>query len=174
MRKLWAAGAAMLVCLALGGLPAVGQDEAEPSTSPAVSLAPAAMEAAVVTGTEICGVSECQELLSDPRVNGRGYVRMQFDCHVEPAGSPTRPGCVLYGTFTIRGPDGAWQGPWSGLWDPSLEKVSLLVHLEGTGAYEGWAFVAHYLDTGYGSADVNGVIFEGSPPPMRLLSAASE
>ncbi len=31
MRKMWAAGAAVLVCLTLGGLPVAGQDESEPT-----------------------------------------------------------------------------------------------------------------------------------------------
>ena len=31
MRRLWAAGAAMVVCLALGGLPALAQDGADPA-----------------------------------------------------------------------------------------------------------------------------------------------
>ena len=33
MRKLWAASAALLVCLALGGMPVLGQDETEPSSA---------------------------------------------------------------------------------------------------------------------------------------------
>ena len=31
MRRMWAAGAAMVMCLALGGLPALAQDETEPA-----------------------------------------------------------------------------------------------------------------------------------------------
>jgi hypothetical protein len=43
-----------------------------------------------------------------------------------------------------------------------------LVLLEGTDAFEGWTFIAHYLERGYGSADVNGVIYRGRPPRMEL------
>jgi hypothetical protein len=54
MRKLWAAGAAILVCLALGGVPVLAQS---PATSP-VQMTPA-----MVTGTSDCsgpGGNPCQ------------------------------------------------------------------------------------------------------------------
>ena len=43
MRRMWAAGAAIVVCLALGGAPAVGQEASAPAPGPAL-----------VTGTETC------------------------------------------------------------------------------------------------------------------------
>jgi hypothetical protein len=35
---------------------------------------------------------------------------------------------------------------------------------DGSGDYEGWAFVATYLEKGDGHPEVNGVIYRGDPP----------
>jgi hypothetical protein len=159
---MWAAGAIVVSCLAFSGLPALAQDETGPSAGPTNSETPAPMVPAVVTGEEYCyGPTRCDSRLSDPRVSGEAVATFHEACYV--LGS----GCVYWGTYTIQGPDGTWSGPWSGLWEPSVGKAAFLVTAKGTGAYEGWTYMAYYLDpfTG-GPATVDGVIYRGDPPPM--------
>jgi hypothetical protein len=153
---MWAAGAALLVCLALGGTPVVGQDKTE-------------MRTALVTGTEHCGDLEpipgahvtCDQRLSDPRVTGMGYVTFLGEA---PVGLE-----LSWGTFTLKGPDGDWVGPWTGVWDLGLEKAVFLITTEGTDAYEGWAFVGTWLDAMDGQlAQVSSVIYRGRAPWMGM------
>jgi hypothetical protein len=85
MRRMWAAGAAIVLCLALGGIPVVAQS---PSPAPA--------RLALVTGTMDCfsmgtytetsqnGATHghlpdvsCSTRMSDPRVSGQ--VRLDLD-----------------------------------------------------------------------------------------------
>lgn len=44
--------------------------------------------------------------------------------------------------------------------------------LEGTGAHEGWTFVAHIVTDLSNPAMVNGLIYEGPPPPWGPIPAA--
>ena len=111
MRRMWAASAAMLVCLVLGGMPALAQ---KASNSPTVSPV-------VVSGTWGCTktdpgtrgtsdglmwggtgardqVLECDLALSDPRVIGPTTITFNDDCF----GAE----CIFWGTLVIEGPDG--------------------------------------------------------------------
>ena len=172
MRRTWAAVAATLCCLMFAGVPVVAQEGSEPPADPpAPSIAPP--EAAYVTGKSYCSNFRCTEDLSDPRVSGEGRLSLGSRCWVgDLRNQPyavNQPGCTSEGTMTIVGPDGRWIGPWAGLWDDSLRANSTFVMLVGTGAYEGWTFIAHILD-----ADVNGVIYRGRPPRMQPPEAAGE
>jgi hypothetical protein len=154
MRRLWAAGAAIVMCLALGGLPVAGQEEA-PATGPVV-----------FTGTTTCGVTDPQEwATSDPRVTG--------PCALVPTtwGGPDTiniPGAV--GRYTVNGPDGDWTGSWLLIHEYPMVARNLMV-LEGTGAYEGWAVLA-WAGTPDGwqepdPFDLQGIIYEGSAPTLQ-------
>lgn len=177
MRSIWVAGMALLCCLVVAAMPVVAQEE--PTAAPDFPAASADLpEASYVTGSSRCINFNCTKDLSDPRVSGEGRFSIGSRCWVgdlrnEPY-ARNEPGCTSEGTMTIVGPEGRWRGPWAGLWDESLGRNSLMVFLEGTDAYEGWTFVAHYLDTGYGSADVNGVIYRGRPPRMERPVSADE
>lgn len=76
-------------------------------------------------------------------------------------------GCIYWGTAEIDGPDGTWTGPWSGMDDAVLGLASFHVDFEGTGAYEGWSFLAHWQDSGSGEAEFSGLIYEGHRPPWE-------
>ena len=96
MRRLWAAGAVIILCLALGGVPVVGQQETEPAASPAASLTPAPMVPAIVTGEIECfNRANCEERMSDPRVNGVSNPRIIREIDV-----PGTDGYVIWGTVT--------------------------------------------------------------------------
>jgi hypothetical protein len=157
-----AAGAVIVVCTVLGGAPAFAQ-------SPDASAVPASPGPAQVTGQEVCGGGTvCDEQLSDPRVTGKGIVDMDVQC---PAGDT---GCVAQGTFTLEGPDGDWVGPFVGTFEATTAKAAFLVTTEGTDAYEGWSFVAVFLDPLNGEpASVSGVIYEGSAPRMEWPTPAA-
>ena len=169
-----------LACVATLALPTelagtvLAQD---PSTAPseAPTMSP---ESALVTGTERCtsgdlstsdedGVTrghiplfECTNEASDPRVSGPSQGEFFMACY---------PGtsCIYWGTYEIDGPDGTWVGPWSGTADLALGVASYLLLLEGTGAYEGWSFVANWKDSMAGTSQFSGLIYPGPVPPWE-------
>jgi hypothetical protein len=167
MRRMWAAGAAIVVCLALGGVPVLAQSPSAPA------------QAAWVTGTQTCttldqgtsatvdGVSQvraqtqsCTHTMTDPRVSGEVTVTLNTD-HRGPAGM------TFWGTEEIVGTDGTWRGSFSGVVDPQGVVGGFGIY-EGTGAYAGWTYINHAY--GDGSAPtLDGTIFQGPPPPYGPL-----
>ena len=159
MRRLWAAGAAMLVCLALSGLPAAGQ-EASPAT-PTVGGGAASTAVLIhieepewVTYPDEAGTTsdangvrqlrgfgrDCRYDDADPRFSSWSDIVHNADCY---SPGEDRSKCVVWGNERIPGPDGAWVGTYRG---GSIGPVrNSFEVLEGTGAYEGWTFV-RYLD----------------------------
>ncbi len=160
MRRLWAAAAAVLMCLALG-LPALAQ---EGSGGPPTTVEPPTMpmDEVVFTGEATCGVGPTEEwLTSDPRVTGPCLIT-----HIR-WGSMI-PGAV--GDYTVNGPEGDWTGTWS-LMSTSPTVARNLMVLEGTEAYEGWAVWA-WAATPDGwqdgdPFDLEGVIYEGLAPSLQ-------
>ena len=188
MRGMWAAGAAMVMCLAFGGLPAAGQGESPSPEPTAVYDASTAVnihieEAECVTGdqgatTYANGVKQlrgwtrhCRYDGADPRLSGWSDIVLNADCYA--AGSD----CVRWGTERIPGPDGDWVGSYLGVGftgDAGGARGNMVV-LEGTGAYEGWTIV-WYVDMAGGEEWViDGLIYQGPPPPVPPLpSPATE
>jgi hypothetical protein len=174
MRRLWAAGAATMVCLALGGVPALAQEESPPA-SPSASPVPVAMAPAVFTGED----TGSSLVASDPRVSGT--YSTTWDAQVEiPYGSAGagQGGMVAWGNLTVNGPDGDWIGRWAvtaGYDFPTPSRIIAL--LEGTQAYEGWAAVAWvttpegWIPWMGGSQELEGVIYQGEAPEMALPGA---
>ncbi len=187
MRRLWAAGAAIVVCLALGGLPEAGQ---EASAAPQSAGADAGSTAVLIhieepecvmdeagTTTDANGVRQlrgftrhCRYDSADPRLSGWSDIVHNVDCY-----SPDSSKCVMWGTERIPGPDGDWVGTYRGGSIGSVRNDFEV--LEGTGAYDGWTFV-RYLDmAALGGEEwvIDGLIYEGPPPPVPPLpSPASE
>ena len=154
----------------LGGL-AVAQtaEDADPDAADSV------MTPELVTGTERCVSSnytwrregdaereyltfECTNEASDPRVSGPAHGDFNTACY--------QPGCVFWGDYEIDGTDGTWSGTWRGTDDALLDLWSFMVALDGTGAYEGWSFLAHWQDGGTGMAEFSGMIYPGPLPPF--------
>jgi hypothetical protein len=179
MRTLRLSLVGTVILVLLGGLAGVALAQDEP------------MEPALVTGTEICtgGAIEttqmedytllhatgpeghCTITASDPRVSGPSTEGDMWDaCFLMgPDDPPFYPsGCIYWGDYGIEGPDGSWVGTWTGVDDPALGKASYLILLEGTGAYEGWSFVVHWLDPFTGAPlTFSGLIYEGPLPPWE-------
>ena len=153
MRKLWAASAAMLVCMLLVGLSAVAQEESK-SPAAVMSAGPA-----TVTGEINCLVPCDFHRLSDPRVAGDATYQIRGTWDGDHAAT---------GTITLKGPDGDWIGP--GIWvlDEDLDAWVMIWTLEGTGDYEGWAFVYTTTEPGTGEyLPLHGYIYEGAAPRME-------
>jgi hypothetical protein len=180
MKRMWAAGAAVLLCLALG-VPALAQEPSEsPGASPVMPTGPALVE-----GTMTCqGPGDtrtygegwfrgnqsltCHTDLDDPRVAGPGTLGWNYVCY--PAANN---GCIYWGDVEIDGPGGTWSGSYSGvddqaLWDAGTGGAEMLFELSGSGDYEGWSFVFHVSTRLTATASANGFIYEGALPPWPL------
>jgi hypothetical protein len=192
MRKLWAAGAAIVMCLALGGMPVAAQVSPGPAYEqplPLVTVGTSGPCTTIDRGTR--GTSdglvrlatgardqtfECEMAISDPRVSGTATGTFNDDCF---AGGPRGFECVFWGTQTIEGPDGSWDCTYSGTGDPMGGNDGLILHVcAGTGGYDGLTFMAQEVvsfedpaDLGDGTS-IHGVLYEGPPPPP--LEPASE
>lgn len=147
MRRMWAAGAAILVCLALGGLPAMAQSDA-----------------VRVTTTVDCdfSTSTCSYTASDPRVSGAGSIVLSGFVKVGVNS------VVSWSDATIEGPEGDWTGRHY-VFEPSPGVIDVLMVLAGEGAYEGWS----YIVPGVESDDASGVIYQGDLPPVGPLTSAA-
>ena len=158
---------ALATSLVLGGLStvALGNTEVSIASAPPPSASP--MRPALVRGGWFClSHGWCEARLSDSRVNDAGPT---LDVAVSSHGDG-----LVTGTFTLPGPDGDWVGPVAVTWDDRLGGAELFTGagrvlgvagvftLQGTAAYEGWAFVGAWSDPLTGEPTrVNGVIYEG-------------
>ena len=167
MRRLWAASAAIVVCLTLGGLPVAGQDESQskgavwvtgPATQAPCEVGDVEMviEDGPVTGHRGLSIS-CTDDLGDARLSGPSVKLYNDDCY---AGA----GCVYWGTQELTGPDGTWTGTFNGTTDPQGSGGSYQV-LVGTGGYEGLTYVGLAIGQFGEPPRVFGRIYEGDPPP---------
>ena len=158
MRRQWVAGAAIVVSLALCGMPAVAQD----AQYPAVAM----------TGTQACEAApgdepvwNCTYTASDPRVAGTGTIR--FAAAVSEPGSETP--IMWWIDSTLDGPEGTWSGHHYVFTDESGTAHALLM-LTGAGAYEGWQYVASGTDPeADGNHDLVGLLYEGEAPSFGPL-----
>jgi hypothetical protein len=168
MRRMWAAGAAIVMCLALGGVPVAGQESSE---SPAPTMP---TDEVVFTGTATCGLDDPEEwVTSDPRVSGPCSIA------VKSWGGPHTvdiPGAVGY--YKVNGPEGDWTGTWMLIGVCCDPPARNFMALEGTGAYEGWAVLA-WAGTPDGwqmpdPFDLQGIIYKGSAPSLQWPETSTE
>ena len=154
MRRLWAAGAAIVLCLALGETQLVAQTPSQ------------------LRGTETTADQECGNLLakdivctwvaSDPRLTGtltHSWVMIPGD-----------PG-VGWAPATLEGPEGDWTGHLYVTW---TDPARLFVFLSGDGDYAGWQYMASTIDDGerMASSQWVGMVYEGEPPPFGPVEPA--
>lgn len=119
-----------------------------------------------VEGREInggCAESEChsRQEMSDPRVSGELDIQLDLGCSIETI-------CWMGGDLTITNDDGGWDGRWVGFIgeDGSTGRShDIMQWFEGTGAYEGWSYVAVLTDLERPITDVRGVLYRGDLPP---------
>ena len=177
MRSMWVAGAAIVVCLLLGGATTAAQ-------SPGAGQSPAAWT--VVTGTSDCSLTTagtapspppyvlanqvvtCADVSSDPRVTGTSVVALNVEGW-DPAQGHS---AFTWTDVTLKGPDGTWTGHGYGIYD-GAGVVHLVTCMAGSGRYDGLTYAySATIPAGSAHLDIIGLIQPGSPPPgFPLLSS---
>ena len=158
MQRLSAVGAAVIMCLALGGTQAAAQGTGGSG----------------VTVTQTCGdlgatPIVCTWTASDPRIDGT----MTHEWVIVDLGDEVN--WLGWADATVEGPEGNWTGRLYAVWgaEPAPQ---LFAVLSGDGAYEGWHYVASAIDDGPtpGDAPWFGVLYEGELPPYGPLEPSAE
>ena len=153
MRRLWAAGAAIVLGLAIGATPVAAQQTLLPGSPATVT-----QECENINATPIV----CAWAASDPRLTGaltHEWVGRAASFGWAPA--------------TLEGPEGDWTGHLYAVW---TEPAQLFVFLSGDGAYEGWQYAASTIDDGVkmGDSEWVGSMYKGEPPPFGPLVPPTE
>ena len=175
MCKLWAAGTAMLVCLALGGMPVAAQDDEDaPVWVKLVGQENCRMEGGA--GFDKGALAEvrevpiiCENTYSDPRLDGTQYLLYNEDCFESGI-------CVGWGNIELVGADGSWTGWWHEIDDDQTDgtdDTSFYLVLTGAGAHQGLTAILFSLHAWGEFPDQYGVVYRGDPPPgpEELLNA---
>ena len=165
MRTLRASLVGTVILALLGGLggAVVAQDEAEEPT------------AVRVTVTQQCsdvGHAGCDWTASDPRLPDTIAADMFTGfVEVEDAGASSMR--ASHGsTSSSEGPEGGWTGYVYALWG---EPTQNFLVLSGTGANEGWHYIASGTDPDTdGDFEWIGTLYEGELPPFPETAVAAE
>ena len=172
MRTMRAAGAAIVMCLAIGGMPALAQQG-----SPMPTPGPAAW----VTGTATCptvdlgdhstdadgvqhfrnGTFRCIKTTDDARVSG---TETTTTWSADWYGAPdlSKGEFVQWATVRLENDGGAWEGRLSGVGALPEPGDIITVWYTGTGGYAGLSYFEQL--TGSEPWKLQGVIFPGDPP----------
>ena len=101
--------------------------------------------------------------MSDPRISGLWVMTWNYDGLGSDTVGP------MWGTSRLENDGGAWEGTWSGVLYPP-DRDAEAGWFVGEGGYEGLTYYS--LSTGAdGAATVEGLIFEGDPPPIFAKQA---
>jgi hypothetical protein len=178
----------MVVCLSLGAMPALAQEESPPPFYEGVFVEAVpgggnvdirgydrwledGLIYARATGIEGAGS------YSDPRLNGTWRTAEYHDACFTTTGEVYGPSnCIFWSQPVVTDDDGTWSGH-----ETCLDIVQNTVRrcmgiYEGGGAYEGLSYIETYewnQDTGQ-TTDLHGIIYEGPPPPWEVPSPPSE
>ena len=171
MRRLATTGAAVLMCLVLGGTPALAQEAPAGVTNVTGTVVcdefvPKIWNETAFGGYERDDAAWCESATSDPRVSGVFLNTYNVDCYgVE----EEQEFCIFRGAYVFDGPDGGWDCTWTGS-DLPVEETGLLITglCLGTGGYEGLTHVYQHTDaTSFADgSDYRGAIYEGEPLPF--------
>jgi hypothetical protein len=183
MRRMWAASAAMVACLALGAMTTTAQDETEPVGGNAWYVGTATCPEVVSPGTATYengveqvrdAVYDCMSATDAPRLNGPYTLHHNYDCYLLTTPTPGYSGCVMWGTSVSPEPYG-WSAIYTGAEDASGQQTVQAIGV-GFGANAGWVFYeVDTLSAASGTNDVEGLLYQGAPPPaVPLPSLASE
>jgi hypothetical protein len=168
MRTMRLTLAAAVALVLLGATSGVAVAQVDPGT--AVWVTGSDVDCAVVQGPEATtegtlhsyrgmGLA-CTAEMSDPRLSGPASKVYNEDCYDEWP-------CVYWGTHEIEGPDGTWVGAYAGTFDPEQQANGYFA-FTGTEAYEGLAFVGRAVGAFGAPATVEGLVYEGDPPPIAV------
>jgi len=150
--KLSVTGAVTLALLgALGGA-VVAQDEAEELTGVTVTIS-----------QECAGRSICIWTHSDPRLPDTMAIDWVGDVFV---GEEALGAGLTWIEGSFEGPDGGWTGHVYALWGEPTQNFLIL---SGTGANEGWQYIASGTDPDTdGDFEWIGTLYEGGLPPFPV------
>ena len=156
---------------ALGGMFLAAQPFAE-QEAVVPAMQPTALRGEQVTVTQACDFDvdppACTWTSSDPRLTGALTIESWNDIFVT---GPQQPDSFTWMANTFEGPDGTWSGHVYVIWGEPTQ--SFLV-LSGSGAHEGWHFVASNLDPDSdGYFDWTGVMYEGELPAYGPFPAST-
>ena len=126
----------------------------------------------IVTGSSTMsagGSPSGEDSMSDSRVSGHANLTNHY------LYGPVDTTGVNWGEYKLTNEDGGWEGEWIGFYEePTLEvrpmvgTQNAMAWASGTGAYEGWSYVANYTGKILG-LDVRGLIYQGPIPPTVAL-----
>jgi hypothetical protein len=186
--KLWAATAAIVVCLALGGVPVLAQEEGTPPFREAVVVEGEQVDCTFASydrwledGLIYAQATElvCTGNYSDPRLNGTWKIAGWYDGCFTTTGEVYGPATCIYwsSSSVMTDDDGTWSGSETCLdvsQGPQARRCMGIY--EGGGAYEGLTYVESYETdlTTFENSDAHGIIYEGPPPPWEVPSPPSD
>jgi hypothetical protein len=178
MRRMWAAGAAIVVCLALGGVPVVAQEEAAVSgAAVAVTGTASAIPAGAGSSEEVDGVQQALGVTyqavfdaSDPRASGSGPMTMDASLYPNADPSAGRGPELSWGTIRFENDEGAWDGGWAAFGLGTAASGVSEFWFTGEGAFEGHTLALRGIsdlvidEGGVMSFDFDGWIFPSVIP----------
>lgn len=149
-----------------------------PSTEPAVvpGAEMTALQGITVAATMDCAEADvdapnaCTWTASDPRLTGSATGQFTGDVSDERPGEGFRTG-LSWLAYELVGPEGSWSGHEYLMWTDPFQHF---IVLSGSGAYEGWHYVAAATTTAGPPIDWMGVLYEGEPPPFGPVTASEE
>lgn len=153
MRRLSAVGAAIVMCLALGGVQVAAQ------TTEAIGVQATVAQKCV-------GQEPCLWTASDPRLPDT--LTHDWVGSVDAEGGPDLNTGFTWMDVRFDGPEGGWSGHVYAIWG---EPTANFLVLSGTGANEGWHYVASGIDPEPdGDFEWTGTLYEGELPPFPVPS----
>jgi hypothetical protein len=187
MRNLGAAGAAVSLCLALGGVPALGQSPSAAPTASGSAPMPAAVSGTLslyymsfLAATTLRSADPADTLhprdatfgpqgvsatTTDPRVSGARTYHWNQDRWGAVADGPLA--LIQWGTARIENAGGAWEGKGSGVYSTDRGDI-IAVWYKGSGGYAGLGYFE--LLTGHQQLTIRGLIFAGDPPDLSGIA----
>ena len=150
---------------AIGGLFLVAQP-LEPQRPAAPATEMTTLPGVTVTVTVDCPVEPaCSWTASDPRLTGTGTGHFTGDISDDRPGEGLRTG-LNWLDHELDGPEGSWSGREYLMWTDPFQHFLVL---SGSGAYEGWHYVAMATSEAPPPIDWTGVLYEGELPPFGPL-----
>ena len=160
------------VLVALGGLLYLAQPVAQPDVAiPGAEIIE--LQGITATATMDCvdagdAPDVCTWTASDPRLTGTGSGEFTGD-----VGGDEGSGLdgVNWLDHTLEGPEGIWSGHEYLMWTDPFQHFLVL---SGSGAYDGWHYIATATSAAGPPCDWIGVLYEGELPPFGPVDPAAD
>lgn len=152
--------------VALGGLLLVAQPVVQPEMA-VPGAETMELQGVTVTVAQSCvdagdAPDVCTWTASDPRLSGTASAEFTGDISDDRPGEGLRIG-FSWLDIALEGPEGDWSGHEYLMWTEPFQHFILL---SGSGAYEGWHYVAAAMSDTGPPFDWTGLLYEGELPPF--------